>query len=212
MFSSNNVNAQIVPEPTWSSSEKGIVPCGQGDNKDNACTLCHLVIGFQRIVQYLLWFVTTIAFVGIFFAGAMYILSTGDEGMITSAKNFLKASLIGFALVLGAWIIVNTVLWVIGTKGSTPTGSTASSSTSSANNPGSGVLGINAISWNNFKCDAKSTTGGTNNNTDEKKAAGSSCGTKDYPGVCTKGTSCNGKRWVMQGTSCDSGYLCCGAN
>lgn len=126
--------AQVGKAPTW----LGIVPCGRNvaqSGENVPCTLCHFVIGFQRLFQYGLYIVITIAFVAIFFAGVMYMVSSGDETMMTSAKSFLKSALIGFFLVLGAWLIVNTTLWVLGDK--------------------------SLSSWSNFSCSTASTaTGG----------------------------------------------------
>lgn len=123
--------------PSWT----GLVPCGRnsGNNGETSvCTLCHLIVGFQRLIQYGLYIVIAFAFAGIFFAGIMYVISSGDEGMITKAKSFLSASLIGFAVVLGAWIIVNTTLWVIGTKGD---------------------LGVGVQGWSKFSCSDVSMSG-----------------------------------------------------
>lgn len=137
-------SAQVsTPEPGW----KGIVPCGrnEGTEAEKApCTLCHLVVGFQRLVQYGMYMVVTLALVGIFCAGVMYMVSTGDEGMMTQAKGFLKVSLIGFAVVIASWLIVNVTMWALGTKGD---------------------LGIGVVKWNQFTCDTKSTqgTGGAGN-------------------------------------------------
>jgi hypothetical protein len=140
-FAVADAQSQVGKDPGWS----GIVPCGRssGTAAENApCTLCHFIIGFQRLVQYGLYMVITLALVGIFFAGVMYIISSGDEGMMTNAKGFLKASLIGFAVTLGAWLIVSTVLWILG---------------ASQNN-----LGIGRTSWNNFTCNVTSSVPRTN--------------------------------------------------
>jgi hypothetical protein len=91
----------------------GLVPCGNNvDGTNDACTLCHFVIGFQNLVNFMLKLVVTVGFVGIFASGVLYIISAGDEKMIGSAKSALTASLVGFAIVLGAWLIVNVTLWV----------------------------------------------------------------------------------------------------
>ncbi|KKR20455.1 MAG: hypothetical protein UT50_C0017G0015 [Candidatus Moranbacteria bacterium GW2011_GWA2_39_41] len=94
-------------------SAGGLIPCGNNVNgvKD-PCTLCHFIIGFQNLVNFMLKLVVTVAFVGIFVSGVLYIISSGDDGMMTTAKKALTASLIGFAIVMGAWLIVNVVLWV----------------------------------------------------------------------------------------------------
>ena len=138
-------SAQVsTPEPKWT----GLVPCGRNtddpktpENESAPCTLCHLVVGFQRLVEYGMYMVVTLALVGIFFAGVMYMVSTGDENMMTQAKGFLKVSLIGFAVVISSWLIVNVTMWVLGAKGSGDTG---------------GVLGIQVSSWNKFTCSTTS--------------------------------------------------------
>lgn len=113
----------------------GIVPCGDG----SPCTLCHLIVGFHNLVSFLLKLVVTIALAGIFFAGVMYILSSGNEGMITSSKNFLRASVMGFAIVLGAWLIVNVTMWALSAKDS--------------NGDGVPDFGIATTGkWNEFSC------------------------------------------------------------
>ncbi len=132
-----------LDKPTFN----GIVPCGT--DATGPCTLCHLIVGIQRIFLYGLYLVTTLAFVGIFVGGAMYMISAGDSGMMESAKKFIGASLIGFAIVLGAWLIVNIILNVLPTRSDlwaslqktnwyTFSCSTASSSTTSANSNATG--------------------------------------------------------------------------
>lgn len=150
------VSADVsTPVPTWT----GVVPCGRNSNdaktpedESAPCTLCHLIVGFQRLVQYGMYMVVTLALVGIFCAGVMYIVSTGDENMMTQAKGFLKVSLIGFSVVIGAWLIVNVTMWVLGAREASDEGGVLG-------------LGINVVSWNKFTCDTTSSqgTGGTTN-------------------------------------------------
>lgn len=99
----------FVPEIMWAAKE-GLVPCGTGEI---ACTLCDLIVGFSKLTKYLLGLLVTISIAGLFLAGVMYIISAGDDGMMKSAKDFAKACLIGFAIVLGAWLIVSIALWVV---------------------------------------------------------------------------------------------------
>jgi len=110
----------------------GLIPCGNGNDP---CTLCHFIIGFHNLVTVMLKLLVTVALAGIFIAGVMYIVSAGDETAMTSAKNFLKASVIGFSVVLGAWLIVNITMWVF-----------------SAN------LGVIGKNWYTFSCSTESST------------------------------------------------------
>jgi hypothetical protein len=123
------ISADVVGGTPTSSK---LVPCG---GLNDPCTLCHFVIGFHNLVQYGLYWVITFALVGIFISGVMYILSSGDEAMITKAKVFMKSCLIGFVVVAGAWMIVNTALTVLSSKGD---------------------LGVGATNWYTFNCNATS--------------------------------------------------------
>lgn len=87
----------------------GIVPCGHG----TACTLCDLIVGIKKIFDYGIKIIAIITIACATFAGVMYVVSSGNESTMESAKNFLKASLIGLAVVLCAWVIVNTVITVL---------------------------------------------------------------------------------------------------
>nr|HPN96907.1 hypothetical protein [Candidatus Moranbacteria bacterium] len=113
----------------------GIVPCGKGDS--DPCTLCHLIIGIQNLVNWGTGILVTLAILGIVIAGIIYIISTGNEKMMSSAKSALRASLVGFAVFLAAWLIVNSVIyWILSAKSD---------------------LGVGASGgWSQFKCDTSS--------------------------------------------------------
>ena len=98
----------LFAAPVWAAD--GIVPCGH-DGK--ACTLCDLIKGFKILFDYGIKIIAVITLACATFAGVMYIVSSGNEGTMESAKKFLSASLIGFAVVLGAWVMVNTTIKVL---------------------------------------------------------------------------------------------------
>ncbi|HRZ94973.1 MAG TPA: pilin [Candidatus Moranbacteria bacterium] len=116
-----------------SSSSSGIVPCG---GESDPCTLCHLIIGIWNLIEWGKNILVTVAIVAIFISGIMYTVSTGSEKMITQAKDFLTASLVGFAITLAAWLIVDvTITWVANADPQ---------------------LGIGKSSWHTFTCDTAS--------------------------------------------------------
>lgn len=117
----------------------GLVPCGNGNDP---CTLCHFIIGFYNMVSVMLKLVVTAALAGIFISGVMYIISSGDETMMTGAKNFLKASVIGFVVVLGAFLIVNVTMWALSAKDS--------------NGDGVSDMGVGQAGWFSFTCSTES--------------------------------------------------------
>jgi hypothetical protein len=97
-------------------AEAALVPCGRssGTAAEMApCTVCHLVVGGKGLIDYGLKTMTFVAIAIIVAMAILYIVSTGDEGMMGTAKNGIKAALIGFAVMLGAWLIVNTTLRIL---------------------------------------------------------------------------------------------------
>ena len=128
------------------NAASGLVPCGLSTN--DPCTLCHLIVGIQGLIQWGLGILIAISIVGISIAGVMYIVSSGDPTLIKKAKDFVTSVVIGFALMLGAWLIVNTTLWIFSTKEDGDTGDYS--------------LGLESKNWYTFDCSTvSSSTGAT---------------------------------------------------
>lgn len=50
----------------------------------------------------------------IFLIGALFMVASGgEENVLTNAKRLMKGSLIGFAIVLGSWMILSTFLYFL---------------------------------------------------------------------------------------------------
>lgn len=104
----------VVPTP----ANAALVPCGRSADdpattamdESKPCTACHLVLGGKGIIDWGLKVMTFIAIAVIVAMGILYIVSVGDKGLMETAKDGIKASLIGFAVMLGAWLIINTTL------------------------------------------------------------------------------------------------------
>jgi len=126
-----------------------IVPCGKSGG--SPCTICHLIVGIQNLVNWGKNILVTVAVVGIVIAGIIYMLSSGSETMITTAKSCFKASLVGFTIAIAAWLMINAVLfWLISAKTD---------------------LGVGVTGWNSFSCDTTSSTGATSNTPANQQAA-----------------------------------------
>ena len=107
-------------------SNAGLVPCGRSaddpataGNETDMCTLCHLVKGVYDIIT---WGRNIAVIVGIFFitvSGILYLVSGGNSALTSKAKDGIRYSLIGFALLLTAWIIINTILLITGADSGT---------------------------------------------------------------------------------------------
>ena len=128
------------------ASAAGLVICGQnqddsatGDiDESKPCTVCHFILMGEKVVDWLMQMMIIIAIVVITAMGILYIVSAGDAGMIKTAKGGLTAALVGFALMLGGWLIVNTTLFFLA---------------------GSFVAGFSSSGTFTFTCDTNSSAG-----------------------------------------------------
>jgi hypothetical protein len=74
----------------------------------------------------------------------MYVVSSGSPEMAKKAKSFVTSAIIGFAIMLGAWLIINTTFWVFSAK----------------KEGADGAFGIEGRSWNSFTCSTVSSSTG----------------------------------------------------
>jgi hypothetical protein len=120
-----------------------IVPCGRScddlgtpnTNEMKECTICHFILMGKRIYDLVLSLLIVVSIVMLTASGILYMFSGANPSLNSTAKEIVKKTLIGFALFLGSWLIVSTILILI-----------------SANNT---FLGTGS-SWYNFSCDTTS--------------------------------------------------------
>lgn len=97
----------------------GLVPCGRttGDSdQQSPCTLCHLFWGIRNIINFAMRVLTFLAFTCLVIAAIIYIVSAGNDSIMSTAKGFIKNILFGFAIVLLAWLMINVVITYIGVQ------------------------------------------------------------------------------------------------
>ena len=99
------------------SSSGGIwegTTCNQSNIKPfRPCGFCDAVIVARNIINYLFQLAIPLA-VGMIVWGAVRImLAGGSEKNLTAGKETMVSALIGLAVALGAWVIINTLLHVI---------------------------------------------------------------------------------------------------
>ncbi len=88
----------------------GLVPCGGPNDNETMCRACDFVVMAQKIM---VWFVAVSAsIVALMFAlgGMKMVMSAGNTGKVSEGKEMMTNSVIGFLILLGAWLIVNTIL------------------------------------------------------------------------------------------------------
>lgn len=91
-------------------AQEGLVPCTAQE-----CTLCHLFVLIDNIVDFLfkfiLWPLATLLLVT---GGLMLYFSADNPGMIEKAKDLMKSVAIGLGIILSAFLIISLVFNAIG--------------------------------------------------------------------------------------------------
>jgi len=99
----------------------GLVPCGRDFDDDTTlwnekeeCKLCHFVILADNVIDYLLGIVGLVAVLSLVVGGMLYITSSGNSNLVTTAKTAFRKSLYGFVVVFIAWVATNTTMVLFG--------------------------------------------------------------------------------------------------
>lgn len=96
-----------VPVPA-AEAQMNLIPCSGPD-----CDLCSLVQLGQNIVNFLVYFSTLLATILFAYAGFKMLTSGDNPAGITTAKKLFWSVLWGFALLLAAWLILDTIMRVL---------------------------------------------------------------------------------------------------
>lgn len=99
------IGALSLPHLTFAA---GFVPCG-GTGED-PCQACHVVSMGQTILTWLIGIMASIIALVFAIGGMKMVMSGGSGEGITQAKSMMTNSVIGFVILLAAWLIVDTVL------------------------------------------------------------------------------------------------------
>ena len=76
---------------------------------DTDCTYSHLLQLAQNILTFLIEISIPIAVIVFAVAGFMYMTAGGDESKIKSAHKIFRNTIVGFIIVLAAWLIVYAI-------------------------------------------------------------------------------------------------------
>ena len=90
---------------------KGLVPCGATLNGkiDNPCNFDHFLILVSRITNYLIIIGAAVAALAFGWAGYLMMTAGGEMGKIEEAKAIFTKVLVGFLIMLSAWLIVHAL-------------------------------------------------------------------------------------------------------
>ena len=78
-----------------------------------SCSICDAYVVAKNIINFLIQLSFTIATAMIVWGALQMILSTGNPGKVSQAKSIMMSALIGLAIALASWLIVNTIITVL---------------------------------------------------------------------------------------------------
>ena len=93
-------------------SAAGLVPCDGPD-----CNICDITTLMNNVITWLIGFGSIIAVIAIVHAGIKLVTSGGNQSAVESAKSMAFNVVIGFIILLCAWLIVNLFMMALTKKG-----------------------------------------------------------------------------------------------
>lgn len=118
----------FMPFATFAQSvEGGLVPCGNekiapGQPGEygivNPCKWEHILELVDKVVRFILFvLLVPIAAIMIAYAGFLMLFSGGNPDKRSKAKNILLNVVIGMFFAVGSWVIIHTLLDILGYEG-----------------------------------------------------------------------------------------------
>lgn len=81
---------------------------------DDGCTLCDGIKMIKGIMDFLTKISISIAMLSILVGGIMYIFAGTNPGLVKKAQKIFKDTVIGLAIIFGAWLIINIIFAGLG--------------------------------------------------------------------------------------------------
>lgn len=87
---------------------KGLVPCG--GTGESPCNACHAMGMVNSLISYMFTIITFLAVMVIMYAGVKLVTSQGNASEWEEAKGMMTNMIVGFVIVLSAWLVVDTLM------------------------------------------------------------------------------------------------------
>ena len=103
------------------STDNGLVPCNPSWDNNGTCTeICTICIFFQllyNIYDFMVFKIAgPVAVIALTIGGILVLVSGGNPNLQGTGKKIVYSAVIGLALVFCSWLIINTVLTILGYK------------------------------------------------------------------------------------------------
>lgn len=119
----------VFVAPTAWGAQRGLVapPTGEVEGVEGRVhTLCDLFATGQRVLNFLVGppggLVFVVSVIGIMIGGILIMVSGGNQQVYAKGVFALQAAVIGLAIALAAWVIINTIIVGLAGGGARPPG------------------------------------------------------------------------------------------
>ena len=92
-------------------SAAGLIPCG-GEGEET-CQFCHTVLLVENVAGWLVKIFGIILVIVIIVAGLRLVTSVGEASAKTQAKKWIAQFVIGYVIILAAWLVIDFGLRVL---------------------------------------------------------------------------------------------------
>lgn len=94
----------------------GLVPCGNPG--EDACTIAHFFVMLANIYDFIVKYIATTLAVIMITVGAIFMMiSAGNQNLFGTGRKMVYSAIIGLILVFGSWLIIDTILNILGYSG-----------------------------------------------------------------------------------------------
>jgi len=97
-----------LPTLIYAQGLPRLIVCDPGGGND--CNFSSLLILTNNVIQYVIILATSVFSIVFMYAGYLYLTAVGDTGQISKAHGLFKNAIIGFIIILVAWLLVDFIL------------------------------------------------------------------------------------------------------
>jgi len=121
-FNGQSNNAYCSDDHSYSNSSEltPLIQCGA--TNQHCCDFAEAAIFINRLINWFIYISVSVASITFAVAGGKMLMNPGNEAEWTKAKDMFQKTFIGMLIVLGAWLVVHTVITTLVVNNSGPTG------------------------------------------------------------------------------------------
>lgn len=100
----------VIPTLGFAQSPEssGIVPCNGPE-----CQACHFIQLGNNLLRWTIGIMASVIALVFVFGGLRMVMSAGDTHAVSEARGMMTNSIIGFVILLAAWLVIDTLLKVV---------------------------------------------------------------------------------------------------